>query len=819
MFPVNEEDLHRLQQRAALYRNSNAVFARWAKGYGVICHSDITQVRVFDLCQQLICSGRYERLEDVLAVFEAADRITSAAMWLVVHMTYANSVYLDGRPLSNVDFKENPQGHTGGSLNMVPAYVGYLAANNLEGFTRSWLMGQGHCVAAIDSTNVLLSNLYAEQKQRYSFNDSGLSTLVSDFYSYKVASDGSSGVPLGSHVNANTAGGVIEGGYLGFAELQYVHMPLPGERLVAFLSDGAFEEQRGSDWASRWWRAEDSGLVTPIMIANGRRIDQRSSMYQQGGDEWFYQHLQLNGFHPITIDGRDPAAFIWGVFEAEARLRACSEQVSQGHMQYPIKIPYLIAETDKGYGFYGAATNAAHGAPLPGNPKYDIDSRALFNEHAGNLFVKTEEIEASVNTFNNHESPFRIKEKDHPLSHREVVIKEPNNHTSYAEGSMVSPMAALDEYFCNLVDANPNLRVRVGNPDELRSNRMGATLDKLKHRVTLPEEGVAESVNGAVITALNEEVVISAASGNKGGLNLVVTYEAFAMKMLGALRQEIIFSRHQKEHQRAPGWLSVPVLLTSHAWENGKNEQSHQDPSLSETLWGEMSDTARVLFPADANSAVATLRSVYQTQGNIAALVTPKTEMQSQFTPEDSQQLVERGGSIVKDHPKAEVILTAIGAFQLQEVLKAAARLDDCGLYSRVVYILEPTRFRDPRDVIENTFCQTEDVCTTLFPIHMKVRVFVTHTRPQALKGLLSQVLMKESSVSSRFLGYLNRGGTFDTAGMLFINQCSWAHIVKNAVELSELSLPDYLSSHEIDAIEFKSNPRKVMTFIREREA
>ena len=43
---------------------------------------------------------------------------------------------------------------------------------------------------------------------------------------------------------------------------------------LAFLSDGAFEEQRGSDWAPRWWRASDSGLVAPIMIANGRRIDQ-----------------------------------------------------------------------------------------------------------------------------------------------------------------------------------------------------------------------------------------------------------------------------------------------------------------------------------------------------------------------------------------------------------------------------------------------------------------------------------------------------------------------------------------------------------------
>ena len=70
----------------------------------------------------------------------------------------------------------------------------------------------------------------------------------------------------------------MEGGYLGFAEVQYVHMPLLGECLVTFLSDGAFEEQRGSDWAPRWWRAHDSGIVLPIMISNGRRIDQRTTV-------------------------------------------------------------------------------------------------------------------------------------------------------------------------------------------------------------------------------------------------------------------------------------------------------------------------------------------------------------------------------------------------------------------------------------------------------------------------------------------------------------------------------------------------------------
>ena len=54
-------------------------------------------------------------------------------MWLVVHEVYANRVYTDGRDLQATDFKAKPEGHTGGSLNMVPAYVGYLGANAITG--------------------------------------------------------------------------------------------------------------------------------------------------------------------------------------------------------------------------------------------------------------------------------------------------------------------------------------------------------------------------------------------------------------------------------------------------------------------------------------------------------------------------------------------------------------------------------------------------------------------------------------------------------------------------------------------------------------
>ena len=42
-----------------------------------------------------------------------------------------------------------------------------------------------------------------------------LARFVGDFYSYALTPEGRPASPLGSHVNAHTAGGVQEGGYLG----------------------------------------------------------------------------------------------------------------------------------------------------------------------------------------------------------------------------------------------------------------------------------------------------------------------------------------------------------------------------------------------------------------------------------------------------------------------------------------------------------------------------------------------------------------------------------------------------------------------------
>lgn len=800
--------LHNAVRQAAAYRAHDPVFAEWADGASVITHRPDTQVHVFRMACDLEQRGLISDKRRVFRLLRAVDQLTQAAMWLVVHMTYANRVHTDGRPLQQDEFKPDPQGHTGGALNMVPAYIGYLAANALSGLTRGWLMGQGHAVAAIDACNLLVDNMTTEHAKRYDWSDAGLTRFVRDFYAYALNADGSPASPLGSHVNVNTAGGMHEGGYLGFAELEYVHMPLPGERLVAFLSDGAFEEQRGSDWAPRWWRAEDSGLVTPIMIANGRRIEQRSTLFQQGGVKWFARHLRLNGFDPLLIDGTDPAAFAWAILESEARLEACADAIRSSTANYPVPLHYVIAEATKGYGFPGAGTNRAHNLPLNGNPAFDAEASQEFNDGAQRLHVATSEIAQALDLLNDHHRQDRPRERNHPLVKRDVRLLEPVTPEWKANGEIVSPMGALDDWFVQLVTANAALRVRVGNPDELRSNRFGRTLDALKHRVFIPEPGNPEAVDGSIITALNEEAVACAAFGNKGGINLVVSYEAFAVKMLGIIRQELIFARHQKDTGQPAGWLSVPILLTSHTWENGKNEQSHQDPTLCEAMLGEMSDVSIVRFPVDANSAQAALANCYARRGEVHALVVPKGKLPVCLSPEQSDQLVRDGALRLAGSNSASIRLVAVGAYQLQQCRYAWDRLTERGVDVALFCLFEPGRYRTEfRDSAEHDIAAPATIVEEMFPGNNGngLTIVVSHTRPETIYGLLA------GRGPIQVLGYRNRGGTLDTAGMMYANGCSWLHIIEQAAASVGKNHAEWLNSEERDALAGQSDPRTII--------
>ncbi len=541
------------------------------------------------------------------------------------------------------------------------------------------------------------------------------------------------------------------------------------------------------------------------MIANGRRIEQRTELGTLEGLEGFRQHLRRCGFDPITFDGRDPAAFVCTLWEMEQRTGHRVSELHNGIIRYPLPMPYGIAETVKGYGFYGAGSNAAHNLPLPASPALDSEARSLFNEHAARLWVAPAELAAARERFIASREG-RPLERDHALARRQPPA--PVLPALKYREQACSPMSALDGFFVDLVAANPDLRPRVGNPDELASNRLGGVLKALRHRVCEPESDL-EALDGKVITALNEEAVVSACLANQGGLNLVASYEAFCVKMLGAVRQTLIFARQQKEVGRPAGWLGFPLVATSHTWENGKNQQSHQDTTFCETLLGEMSDMVRVLFPADHNSLLALLPSIYTARGQLACVVAPKRERpcyfdasQAELLARDGALIVEEGEGEGEDEP---LLLIANGSYQLEQMQRAAQRLAEAGLAYRLVYLQEPGRFRAPRDSWEAEQVVSPELRESLFPQAMRRRILLTHMRPEVARGHLWPLLPNAECCVA--LGYSNRGGTLDEAGMQFANQATWAHVLAAAAGLLSGPRTALLTPDEAAAVAGKGEP------------
>ena len=67
-------------------------FRRWCDGYGVIQHNEATQHQVSALAEHLVAAGHQPDAATVYRKLADLDRLTSAGLWLVVHMTYARRV-------------------------------------------------------------------------------------------------------------------------------------------------------------------------------------------------------------------------------------------------------------------------------------------------------------------------------------------------------------------------------------------------------------------------------------------------------------------------------------------------------------------------------------------------------------------------------------------------------------------------------------------------------------------------------------------------------------------------------------------------------
>ena len=231
---------------------------------------------------------------------------------------------------------------------------------------------------------------------------------------------------------------------------------------------------------------------------------------------------------------------------------------------------------------------------------------------------------------------------------------------------------------------------------------------------------------------------------------------------------------------------------------------------MAEAMLGEASDVSRVLFIPDYNTASTVMQGIYQTHGQIWTLVVPKTEaIPDLFALEEATRLLNDGAIRLDwtcyDPERQRVILTAIGAYQLEEVLQASARLKERHVPHSVVYMLEPGRFRIPRSSREEAHRAPAQLQAELYPSSVPARIFATHTRPEVLLGVLQP--LHTGFYQTGALGYINQGGTLNVPGMLFINRCTWAHILLEAARVLGMLQEELLTPGELLALEGKASP------------
>jgi phosphoketolase len=142
-------------------------------------------------------------------------------------------------------------------------------------------------------------------------------------------------------------------------------------------------------------------------------------------------------------------------------------------------------------------------------------------------------------------------------------------------------------------------------------------------------------------------------------------------------------------------------------------------------------------------------------------------------------------------------------------VLKASARLGERRVPHTVVYMLEPGRFRRPRSAGEQRQAAADQLVAALYPEATPARLFVSHTRPEVVLGVLHPLHTGYSTTSA--LGFIGQGGTLTVAGMLFVNRSTWAHILTEAAQLLGLPRQDLLTAQELAALDGQASPHGVI--------
>jgi xylulose-5-phosphate/fructose-6-phosphate phosphoketolase len=207
---------------------------------------------------------------------------------------------------------------------------------------------------------------------------------------------------------------------------------------------------------------------------------------------------------------------------------------------------------------------------------------------------------------------------------RAHAIEVPRPGESVAEATRV-----LGGYLRDVLSRSADRRnFRIVSPDELISNRLGATLE-VTDRAWIGERLPSDehlAPDGRVMEILSETTCQGWLEGYllTGRHGLFATYEAFVHIV------DSMFNQHAKwlESSRRIPWrapvASLNYLLSSHVWRQDHNGFSHQDPGFIDVAMNKKPEVTRIYLPPDANTLLSTMDHCLRSRDYINIVVAGK---------------------------------------------------------------------------------------------------------------------------------------------------------------------------------------------------
>ncbi|HYT28932.1 MAG TPA: phosphoketolase family protein [Ktedonobacteraceae bacterium] len=763
-------------------------------------------------------SGSHVAVEQVRQAhaveLEAIARYRRVSNYLAAAQIYLKDNVMLEEPLKPEHIKDRLLGHWGTSpgINLVYAHLNHLILRDkLDMFL---VTGPGHGAPA-NLANLYLEGTLHDYYPDLTFDHKGLREFVRRF-------SWPGGFP--SHLYPGVPGTIHEGGELGYALATAFGAAMDNPDLVVACIVGDGEAETGptaTAWHSyKFLDPAESGAVLPIVHLNGYKIS-NPTIYGTMSDEELLALFTGYGYWVIFVEGDDLDASLYGALDqAYAEIRHIQQAARSGRPIVKPRWPVILMRSLKGM----SGVKELDGEPIEGsyrshqvpitdpktNPEHlKVLEGWLRSYHVEELFDEQGSPKAEILDqcpkgdarmgSNPHTFGGRIRERQ-PIELPDIfdyavpVERVAEGTSTPARHSMVSGVEQVGLYLKEVITRNPHT-FRIFSPDELESNKLGATLEVTKRDYQWPippHNEKLSSHDGRVIEKLSEHTCQAWLQGYllTGRYGLFPSYEAFLNIVVSMMDQFSKFLKMSQEISWRLPVASLNYLETSTLWRQEHNGFSHQSPGLINDILNRKAEVSRVYLPPDANCLVSTVDHCLHSREYVNLIIANKPPMPQWLSMPDAVAHCRAGASIwqwasIDDGINPDVVLVGIGDNPTLEVMAAAhiLRHELPELRVRVVnvtdlFILEKNTAH-PHGLDDEMF-------ESLFTVDSPV-IINFHGYPSAVKQLL---FGRQHTRRFHINGYQEEGTTTTPFDMNVRNGTSRFHVIMQAILLAAARNP-----------------------------